>query len=103
MYGKGGIMKEAKRICVSVPRSLLEEMDSMAESEDTSRSEFIRDAVRSYIHSRQLYDLRESLREGYENMASLNLKLAEACIDVENESSEVLLENLTGGGDVADL
>ena len=90
-------MSEAKRICVSVPMSLLEEMDSLAKDEDTSRSELIRNAVRAYINSRQSGELKESLREGYKNMGSLNLKLAESCLDAENESCEVLLDDLTGG------
>lgn len=94
-------MVQAKKVSISIPVSLLKEVDYLARSEETSRSQFIRDAVREYIEGRKRSYLRDSLRTGYEKMGSLNLNIAESCISAENESGEILLEDLTGGGDFA--
>ena len=88
-------MSEARKISISVSQSLLEEMDSMAKAEETNRSQFIRDAVQAYIEARKQRQIRESLRQGYEKMASLNRNMAESCISAENEGCEVLLQDLT--------
>ncbi len=96
-------MAGAKRISVSVPVSLLKEVDSMGYADESSRDQFITDAMQAYIEARKRKNLRESLRSGYERMASLNLSIAESCINAENEGCELLMQGLTGGGDVGDI
>ncbi|MFO8059526.1 MAG: CopG family transcriptional regulator [Bacillota bacterium] len=96
-------MGSAKRISICIPVSLLREVDFMARADETSRDQFITDATEAYIEARKRRSLRESLRSGYEKMASLNLDIAEACIDAENEGCELLMQDLAGGGDVGDI
>ena len=96
-------MTSAKRISISVPVSLLKEVDSMACADETTRAQFITDAMQTYIEARKRKDMRESLRSGYERMASLNLDIAESCINAENEGCDLGMQGLTGGGDVGDI
>ena len=70
-------MSESKRIIVSLPDSLLKEVDSIVSLEKKNRSEFIREAMKLYIRERQKMEIREQLKKGYMEMAAINLALAE--------------------------
>jgi len=58
---------------ISLPQSLLEEVDGLAAVERRNRSEFIREAMRVYIAERKRRTVREEMKRGYQEMASLNL------------------------------
>jgi CopG family transcriptional regulator/antitoxin EndoAI len=66
-----------KRIVVSVPNKLLQEVDRVVQEGNGNRSQFIREAVQMYILHRKRSVLREQLKKGYQAMAGLNLLLAE--------------------------
>jgi CopG family transcriptional regulator/antitoxin EndoAI len=68
---------ELKRIIVSLPNNLLEEVDGIVALENRNRSEFIRDAMRLYIKEREKIRMREQLKNGYMQMAEINVKFAE--------------------------
>ncbi|HYH04129.1 MAG TPA: ribbon-helix-helix protein, CopG family [Bacillota bacterium] len=70
-------MAQAKRIVVSLPESLLQEVDGIVRRETGNRSEFIREAVRRLIADRQRLGNIERYRVGYETVGKLNLVLAE--------------------------
>ncbi|WP_422446748.1 CopG family ribbon-helix-helix protein [Thermoanaerobacterium sp. DL9XJH110] len=70
-------MAELKRIIVSLPNNLLEEVDGIVALENRNRSEFIRDAMRLYIKEREKIKMREQLKNGYMQMAEINVKFAE--------------------------
>lgn len=70
---------------ISLPESLLEEVDGMASLEKRNRSEFIREAMKLYIMERKRRALREQMKKGYQEMARINLALAMENYDVENE------------------
>ena len=46
-------MARQKKILISIPDSLLDEADNMAYSQNINRSEFIRDAIKSYIREKK--------------------------------------------------
>jgi CopG family transcriptional regulator/antitoxin EndoAI len=71
---------------VSIPDSLLAEVDGMVALERTSRSELIRQAMRAYLLNRQQRTLVEQMRRGYLEMATLNLELAEEGLVSEQEN-----------------
>lgn len=73
----GASVSESKRIIVSLPDSLLKEVDSIVSLEKKNRSEFIREAMKLYIRERQKMEIREQLKKGYMEMAAINLALAE--------------------------
>nr|WP_206155566.1 ribbon-helix-helix protein, CopG family [Caldanaerobacter subterraneus] len=76
---------ETKRILVSLPQSLLEEVDVLAAMENRNRSEFIREAMKLYIRERKKAQIRESMKKGYMEMAAINSELAEMGLTAENE------------------
>lgn len=73
-------MAESKRIIISLPDSLLREVDSIVEVEKRNRSECIREAMRLYIRERKKIQIRESMKKGYREMGAINLALAETGI-----------------------
>ncbi|MDS1029211.1 ribbon-helix-helix protein, CopG family [Bacillota bacterium LX-D] len=78
-------MSGVKRIMISIPESLLEEVDGLASMEKRNRSEFIREAMRLYISERKRRTIREQMKKGYQEMAQINLALAKESYEIENE------------------
>lgn len=70
-------MAELKRIMISIPNNLLKEIDGIVAMEKLSRSQFVRDAMCLYIEERKRKVILESMRKGYQEMAAINLTLAE--------------------------
>ncbi|MFZ3102509.1 MAG: ribbon-helix-helix protein, CopG family [Desulfitobacteriaceae bacterium] len=81
-------MAESKRIMISLPESLLAEVDGIVTIENRNRSEFIREAINSILHERRKKGIREQMRNGYLEMAQLNLAI---CRELFNVEQEVLL------------
>ena len=89
-------MANTKRIMISLPQNLLKEVDGVVEIEKRSRSEFIREAMKLYLQERKKSKIRESMQEGYMEMARLNLTLANEAISVENEAGRLAEEMVSG-------
>lgn len=77
---------QIKRIMISLPDSLLAEVDGIVEEERVNRSEFIREAMKLYIAERNRRIMREQMKKGYLEMAKLNLALAIEYQRIENVS-----------------
>lgn len=88
-------MAETKRIMISLPHNLLEEVDDIVAIEKRTRSEFIREAMRLYLAEREKQQIREKMQKGYTEMARLNLRLANEAFEVENEAN-LIAELLVG-------
>ena len=82
-------MTITKRIMISLPHTLLEEVDGVVEMEKRTRSEFIREAMKLYLQERKKKKIREQMQDGYMEMAQLNLALANEAITVENEADRL--------------
>ena len=81
----GAVLPGVKRIMISLPESLLEEVDGLASLEKRNRSEFIREAMRLYILERKRRTIREQMKKGYQEMAQINLSLAKENYEIEDE------------------
>jgi len=77
-----------KRIMISLPESLLKEVDGLASLEKRNRSEFIREAMKLYISERKRRTIREQMKKGYQEMAQINLSLAMENYEAENEAQK---------------
>ncbi len=75
-------MADDKRIMVTLPASLVSEIDGIAESTKANRSQFLREAAQRYLEDLKREQLRQRLIEGYQEMAQLNLTLAEEGLTV---------------------
>lgn len=83
-------MAELKRIMISIPNSLLQEIDGIIAMEKLSRSQFVREAMRLYIEERKRKAVRDMMRKGYQEMAVINLSLAEEGLSADVEVYEMM-------------
>lgn len=59
------------RVMISVPEDFLKKIDYIAEGENRSRSELIREALRSYMHRVQLKRNSENSESNAEKLMTL--------------------------------
>ena len=86
MFLLGGlILAESRKILISLPESLLKEVDSIVCVEKTNRSEFVRRTIQLYIRERRKIEVRDRLKKGYQEMAEINIRLSEIWFDVDND------------------
>ncbi len=78
-------MAECKRIVISLPGSLLEEVDNMLFIEQCNRSEFVRKAMKHYLGEIKRMNFTEGMKKGYIEMTQINVTIAEMglCADQE--------------------
>ena len=81
---------------ISLPENLLKEVDGIVSHEQCSRSEFVRKAMRIYIEERRRQEIRERMQQGYRDMASINLELANEALEAENEANKLAEELVSG-------
>jgi len=80
---------------VSVPETLLAEIDLMLSLEKMNRSEFFQEAVFLYLSERKKQILREQMKRGYLEMAQINLNMVKDGVSSETEikwTTEVYVE-----------
>ncbi|GAB7387815.1 ribbon-helix-helix protein, CopG family [Bacillaceae bacterium] len=88
--------KNTKRIMISLPQHLLQEVDGVVEKENSNRSEFIRQAMKLYLKERKRRYIREKMQKGYMEMAKINLNMASEAFQAEEEA-EHTLDRLVSG------
>lgn len=80
-------MAQAKRIMVSLPDNLLQEVDGIVRRETGNRSAFVREAMALLIEVRRNKERMERYRAGYERVGKINVMLAED--GMEEDSQEL--------------
>jgi CopG family transcriptional regulator/antitoxin EndoAI len=78
-------LAELKKILISLPDNLLKEVDNIVSVEKTNRSEFVREAMRLYLREKRKIQIRDRMKKGYQEMAEINIRLAEMCMDADSE------------------
>ena len=89
-------MAETKRIMVSLPNSLLEEVDFIVSMEKKNRSEFVKEAMKLYIREKRKVEVTERLKDGYLEMSQINLTLAEVGFEQDMKELNVYETRLMG-------
>nr|WP_272885662.1 ribbon-helix-helix protein, CopG family [Fictibacillus marinisediminis] len=89
-------MANTKRIVISLPQQIINEVDRMIKNENLDRSEFIHQATKMYIREKKKRHIRESMRQGYMEMAKINLNIASEAFLLEEEA-EITLDRLVSG------
>ncbi|VBB05815.1 arc-type ribbon-helix-helix [Lucifera butyrica] len=87
-------MAELKRIMISIPNTLLQEVDGIIAMDKLSRSQFVREAMRLYIEDRKRKAVRDMMKKGYQEMAVINLSLAEEGLMIDSEVFETISPTL---------
>ncbi|MCL6454095.1 MAG: ribbon-helix-helix protein, CopG family [Alicyclobacillus sp.] len=90
-------MSDKRRIVLSISQQLLEQVDGIAQREQSNRSEVIREAMRAYVSERRKRDIRAALQQGYLEMARINLRIASEAFAAEQEAGGTV-ERLVSGG-----
>lgn len=80
-------MAEVKKVLITLPESLLSEVDYLASLDNKNRSEFIREAMQHYLDERKQSELRTQMVQGYSEMADINRRISEEWLETENEVS----------------
>ncbi|GAA4724908.1 CopG family ribbon-helix-helix protein [Brevibacillus fulvus] len=98
MVGGGFVLAKTntKRIMISLPQTLLQEVDGFIEKENSNRSEFIRQAMNLYLKERKKRFIRETMQKGYMEMAKINLHMASEAFGAEEEA-DLTLDRLVSG------
>ncbi|MFZ5988697.1 MAG: CopG family ribbon-helix-helix protein [Bacillota bacterium] len=87
-------MAQLKKILISLPDNLLKEVDSIVAMEKINRSEFVREAMKLYIREKRRIEMRDRMKKGYQQMAEINVKLAEMCFEADNDQQQKYEEGL---------
>lgn len=82
------MVDRGKEIVISLPDSMLSEVDGIATAESSNRNELIQQAVGFFLTERRRRMLREEMKKGYLEMAKINLALA---LEQQKLESEVFL------------
>jgi CopG family transcriptional regulator/antitoxin EndoAI len=83
---------------ISLPETLLEEVDGLVAAENRNRSELIREAMHLYLQEIKRQQIRERLKQGYLEMAETNLGLAREALAAENDADRFWRSEQTVGG-----
>lgn len=70
-------MSNLKKTIVSLPISLLEQIDRFAEEQNKNRSELVREALTLYLSEQKKKQIREKMILGYEEINELSRNMAE--------------------------
>jgi CopG family transcriptional regulator/antitoxin EndoAI len=81
-------LAELKKILISLPDNLLKEVDNIVSVEKTNRSEFVREAMRLYLREKRKMQMRDRMKRGYQEMAEINIRLAEMCMDADSDQQQ---------------
>jgi len=87
-------LAELKKILISLPDNLLKEIDNIVSVEKTNRSEFVREAMKLYIREKRKIQMRDRMKKGYQEMAEINIRLAEMCMDADCDQQQKYEERL---------
>lgn len=97
MIGWGCVtLSDTKRIMISLPQHLLQEVDGLVEKENSNRSEFVRQAMKLYLHERKKRLIREMMQQGYMEMAKINLNIASEAFEAEEEADDTTMRLVSG-------
>ncbi len=87
-------MAELRKIIISLPDNLLKEVDCIVSEAKSNRSEFVREAMKLYIKEIKKIEMRDRMKRGYQEMAEINIRLAEMCIEADNDQQRKYEERL---------
>jgi len=75
-----------RRIIVTMPPDLLQQVEEMAAKLDFNRSQFIRHALQTFLEEQRRRELRELLKEGYLVNAERDRQIAEEFAHADYET-----------------
>ena len=89
------ILGQQKKILISLPETLLHEVDKIADSQNANRSQCIREAMKMYISEKKKAKIQAQLKKGYEDMAEINIEWADYCFETDCKLQQNYEEKLS--------
>ncbi|MFA8439945.1 antitoxin [Bacillaceae bacterium YX66] len=91
-------MSEAnvRKIEITMSQQLLSEVDGVIQQEKLALDEFISQATKMYLRERKKRHIREAMRQGYMEMAKINLHIATEAFLAEEEADDTLDRLVSG-------
>jgi len=85
MKGVDRAVPQQKKVLLTLPDSLISDMDRIATADATRRSSIMQEAIRQYVDKRNRQLMIEQMKKGYLEMANINLALAieNSCLEAE--------------------
>ena len=87
---------ERKRISISLPEDVLKDVDKVAVDLNLSRSNLIISMIKIYLAERRRIESKEKLGIGYAEMGSINLSIAEECLNTDQTTQDAYEDYLMG-------
>lgn len=75
-----------QRVMITIPPSLLQQVEEAAAKANFNRSQLIREALKQYLAAQRRQELHELLKEGYLYRAEENRQLAQEFFVAEQEA-----------------
>lgn len=85
-----------KKIVITMSQQLFSEVDGVIQQEKLDFDEFISQATKMYLHERKKRHIREAMRQGYMEMAKINLNIASEAFLAEEEADDTLDRLVSG-------
>lgn len=89
-------MEMSKDIIVSLPKQLIKELDALTGGDCLERNDVIQQAAKQYVQEQKKVHIRETMQQGYMEMAKINLNIATESFLVEEEA-ESTVDRLVSG------
>lgn len=83
-----------RKISVTLPDLLLDEIDILASSLNRSRSEVVALALKQYLSEKKSVELKRQLKKGYLEMGDINLNIANESLLSDECAYEIYEEYL---------
>lgn len=83
-------------ITISLPAKLVQELDALTGGDCLERSDVIQKAAKQYVQEQKKVHIRETMQQGYMEMAKINLNIATESFLAEEEA-ESTLDRLVSG------
>ena len=86
-----------REILVQLPQNLLMELDGYVEEDNVNRNELLYRATKMYLHERKKRKIRDEMKRGYIEMATINLSIASEAFLAEYEAEHCVQRLVSGG------
>ncbi|ENR2254257.1 CopG family ribbon-helix-helix protein [Listeria monocytogenes] len=92
------MLEKEKRMIISVEltQEMIQELDVVVEKEKMGRSEVIMEATQQFLQEKRARELRDEMKRGYAEMATINFAIACECTHVEAEAEDRNISILGG-------
>lgn len=82
-------MPEFKKVLITISSDLLNEAEALAKKNNSSLDEIVQSALDDHLKKTKREELIRQMEKGYQEMADINLKIAEEFLHIENEVTSI--------------